>query len=137
MNTDLPDIDPGTRVARQERILTIPLPDAKVEFLCNLDGNVDAVGASLRLSYIPYKSVLDGDGFAAYLKDLPAPDDAPSAMETVAAVILDDLNNELVPRWLQLVLTRQRQDGTVQRVLVEDKQPRWDNKTLIGRAGGL
>ncbi len=137
MNTDLEGIEPDIRVARQERILTIPLPDAKVEFLCNLDGTVTAIGAVIRLSYIPYKSVLDGDGFAAYLKDLPAPDNAASAMETVAAVILDDLNNELVPRWLQLVLTREHPDGTVQRVLVEDKQPRWDNKTLIGRAGGL
>lgn len=137
MNSDPSQIESDTRVARQERILTIPLPDAKVEFLCRLDGTVAAVGASLRLSYIPYKSVLDGDGFAAYLKDLPAPDEAASAMETTAAIILDDLNNELVPRWLQLVLTRERQDGTVQRVLVEDKQPRWDNKALIGRAGGL
>jgi len=125
------------RVARQESIATHPLPDATVEFLCNLECRLATVDATIRLTYVPYKSVLSADGFAAYLKELPKPGNAANVLERYAAMMLDDLNNELVPRWLQLVLTRQRDDGTVQRVLVEDKQPRWNNKVLLARARGI
>jgi len=125
------------RVARQEQIATHPLPAGRVEFLCSLEGHLPALDATAALTYIPYKNVLSAEDFTAYLKDLPAPEDRATAMEALAAIILDDLNNELVPRWLQLVLTRYNTDGTVQRVLVEDKQPRWDNKTLLRRAQGI
>jgi len=131
--TDAPD----NRVARQERITTHPLPASTVEFLCHLEGRIAAIDATVNLSYVPYKNILAAETFADYLTELPVPDDTASALETSAAVILDDLNNELVPRWLQLVLTRHRADGTVQRVLVEDKQPRWNNKVLLSRAKGL
>lgn len=129
------DID--NRVARQESITTHPLPDATVEFLCNLESDLPAINATIRLTYVPYKNVLSADCFAAYLKELPQPGDAANVLERYAAMMLDDLNNELVPRWLQLVLTRRRDDGTVQRVLVEDKQPRWNNKVLLARAQSI
>lgn len=130
-------VEIDNRVARQESIKTHPLPDDTVEFLCNLESHLATINATIRLTYVPYKSVLPADGFAAYLKELPQPDDVAIVLESYAAMMLDDLNNELVPRWLQLVLTRQRDDGTVQRVLVEDKQPRWNNKVLLDRALGI
>ena len=42
-------------------------------------------------------------------------------------MVLDDLNSELVPRWIQvLVLTHEEGE-----VLVEDRQPDWDNASLL------
>lgn len=125
------------RVARQERISVDPLPKAAVEFLCHLESNLPEIGVYVRLSYVPYKAALSAEMFTAYLNDLPIPENQECLLEACAALILDDLNNELVPRWLQLVLTRGLEDGTVQSVLVEDKQPRWDNKVLLGRAQGI
>ena len=130
-------IDGENRVARQERIALDPLPSTTVEFLCHLESNLPQMGAFVRLSYVPYKAALSAEAFSSYLNDIPVPEESASALETCAAVILDDLNNELVPRWLQLVLTRGLEDGTVQTVLVEDKQPRWDNKVLLARAQGI
>ena len=52
--------------------------------------------------------------------------------ESFAAAILDQLNNELVPRWIHVTVTH----GNMQ-VTMEDRQPLWDNQQLIARLGAL
>ena len=47
----------------------------------------------------------------------------------LAACILDDLNNELVPRWVRVRLTSTLDQGTTQAELVmEDRQPNWTGR---------
>jgi 7-cyano-7-deazaguanine reductase len=45
--------------------------------------------------------------------------------------VLDDLNNELVPRWVEL--TVERDAPLPHRVVIEDRQPNWDNPQLMAR----
>ena len=51
-------------------------------------------------------------------------------------MILDDVNNEVVPRWVQVTVTApgDRAAGVDGHgVMLEDRQPRWDNPALLSR----
>ncbi|MBO43625.1 MAG: hypothetical protein CMM28_07865, partial [Rhodospirillaceae bacterium] len=53
-------------------------------------------------------------------------------LETLALEILDDINNEVVPRWAQIVLNSANdKSSNGHRVLVEDRQPNWENVSLL------
>ena len=71
--------------------------------------------------------------FSAYLAQVPATEDR--LLEETAHLILDDLNNQLVARWVQILLNVPSLDGGVpaHRVLLEDRQPQWDNPSLLTR----
>ena len=50
--------------------------------------------------------------------------------------MLDDVNNELIPRWAQVELTAGPGDaGDCHGVIIEDRQPGWDNPALLARHG--
>ena len=57
-----------------------------------------------------------------------------SSIEEFAAAVLADLNNQLVPRWVSVVVTLSRPRGSAEHtVIVEDRQPNWDNRALLAR----
>jgi 7-cyano-7-deazaguanine reductase len=129
--------------AARRPIETIVNPDPRVDYLVRLDGAVGALGAGsgngetgaqVRLVFVPDKRILPGDAFPTYLARLAEREEATGGEpERLALRILDDLNDELVPRWLQVTITTA--DG--RRVLVEDRQPKWDDKALLARVQGL
>ena len=53
-------------------------------------------------------------------------------LESLGLSILSDLNNELVPRWVQVAVSS-TSAGMNHRVTLEDRQPRWDNPGLLAR----
>jgi hypothetical protein len=108
-----------TLVSLQE----LPNPDVRHDYMVRLDG---AVGddARLTLHYVPDRSIADAGGFDAYLHALSEiRHDTPEAL---AARVLEDVNNALVPRWMRVTVIR---PGHA--VLIEDSQPEWENEALI------
>jgi NADPH-dependent 7-cyano-7-deazaguanine reductase QueF len=51
--------------------------------------------------------------------------------ESLALAILDDINNEAVPRWARVRITTRTHGGLHHQVTVEDHQPRW-RPTWVG-----
>ncbi len=89
---------------------------------------------TLTLRYVPDRYVLAPSSLEVYLKTIGELDWP--GLEKAATVIRDDINNEVVPRWLQVSLCAPvNAQGTVQHhdILLEDQQPKWDNPSLLSR----
>lgn len=80
---------------------------------------------------VPDRQILACDGLDGYL-DIVATE-AGRGLEALTVTMFDDLNNQLIPRWLSLSLS----DGS-RTVCVQDGQPNWRNEALLTaiHAGG-
>tara|TARA_Y100000813_G_scaffold185391_1_gene157229 strand:- start:1036 stop:1419 length:384 start_codon:yes stop_codon:yes gene_type:complete len=114
-----------------------PNPDRNLDLVSTLSGRLAALGASVdvALRYVPDALVLRPGAFAAYLTTLENAD-WPSH-ENLAATILQDVSNELVPRWVQIATQMGDPGRPEHRVLVEDRQPHWDNPALLNHLHSL
>ena len=120
----------GTLISlRRARLKTEPNPARKLDYLVGLAHGLDD-GTRVEVRYVPDKRVLTEGVFADYVTAISR--DGAAAIEAQAATLLDDLNNELVPRWIAVSVARGGH-----RVLCEDRQPNWDNPSLLARLGGL
>ena len=133
----LEDEEVSSRVQRQAAIETQPNPNPALDYLCQLDGNLgDATATRVSLRYVPGKLVMNTEALGLYLCNVDP--GGGQSLEALAAVILDDLNNELVPRWIQVILIADDHSlDRGHRVLLEDRQPKWDNPTLLSRIIGF
>lgn len=110
-------------------LLCKPNPDTALDYLIAIDDCIPESDWSIRLRYVPDKLVLEPAALAHYAEHLMARDhDGPEAL---ALTILADLNNEIVPRWVEVVCANRH--ASQHRVLVEDRQPNWDNPALLAR----
>ncbi len=82
----------------------------------------------VEIRYVPGKQVLLEDGSASYWSHMDG--FAAAAPEELAAIILGDFNNEIVPRWLQVTVSN---EDSGHRVTVIDQQPDWQNAGLLAR----
>lgn len=122
------------RLARQQRIRTERNPLPRVDYLCRVLGRAGADGVRVELRYVPDKLLLQEPAFVDYLSAMPEA----KTLESLAAMILDDLNNELVPRFVQIrVLAAASGPDAGHAVLLEDRRPRWDNPALLARLPGF
>jgi len=90
--------------------------------------------AALCLRYVPDRLILAGAAVEAYLAALGS--EPWGSLEALAAAALEDLNNELVARWLHLTVRVEHRAGKrheAHRVTLEDRQPGWDNPELLAR----
>ena len=120
-----PEARDGDRPAERRRGQLSPdaNPDQAIDYLVRLDGRLTAE-TTLTVSYVPDKLIVARATFEAYLaalgeQDWPTP-------EALAVATLGDFNNELVPRWVSVIVERDRHQ-----VVVEDRQPGWQNPTLL------
>ncbi|MPY74118.1 MAG: hypothetical protein GEU87_07640 [Alphaproteobacteria bacterium] len=105
-------------------------PRADIDYAVAFDGRTGG-GGLVQLTFVPDKLLLEAGAFDAYLAGFDA--DAASAVEPLALDILDDINNEIVPRWVRVVVSMPR-DGSAARmhkVVAEDRQPNWDNPRIL------
>lgn len=114
---------------RREFLTTATNPDARHDYLVELHGE-PAPGTRLTLRYVPDRAVATPDGVAAYLGALSG-SAATAGPEALAVAVLDDLNNELIPRWVEV--TVERTLPVRQRVVIEDRQPDWENPHFFAR----
>lgn len=113
--------------ARRTLLLTRPNPGGTLDYVVTLDGRPAAEGARVTLRYVPDRLVLEAAAFADYLASLDA---AAQGIEELVVTVLADINDVLVPRWLQIAATTRSGDH---RAAVEDCQPRWNNTLLLQR----
>ncbi len=118
---------------------TSPSPDAAHEYLVELNGPLGP-NINCHLRYVPDRLILNPASLAHYREGLLGllDDTAPPPLEGLAIAILDDLNNELIPRWLQIHLAYAEGNHLpTHRVALEDSQPNWSNASLLGRVPAL
>ncbi|MCW2243043.1 hypothetical protein [Azospirillum canadense] len=113
---------------RRALLTSAPNPDTRHDYLVDLEGE-PLPGTRLTVRYVPDRLVLNPAGFIGYLGDLSTL--TGGGLEALALTVLDDLNNELVPRWAEI--TVERPAPVPHRVVVEDRQPGWDNPHLFAR----
>jgi len=104
-----------------------PSPDPRHDYVVELAA-VAPDGLRVRVRYIPDREVLEADGLT---RRLALATGAPA--ERTALELIDDLLNELLPRWVEVGVER---DGPPsERVIVEERRPDWDNPELTRRLG--
>lgn len=126
--------------ARRAPLATAASPgSSRLDYVVSLTGRVAHAAypapLAIVLRYVPDRWTLDPASFARYLDAL---DDAGLAtLEAVGVAILEDVNNEVVPRWIQVAAATGDEDEPAGRlgVLLEDRQPKWDNPALLSRLG--
>lgn len=80
--------------------------------------------AAVKVRYVPDRLTATAESAASYFAAL----DANASVEVVALMVLDDFNNELVPRWIEVSV---RRDQPLRHwAQVEDRQPGWDNPLI-------
>ena len=119
---------------RREHLRVARNPRPGLEFIVTLEGRmtVAAFGAPVEvgLRYIPERDIVAPGALGDYLEALSA-HPWPS-LEDLGQILLGDINSELVPRWAQVKLSG-RVDGQLHSVVLEDRQPKWDNPKLMSR----
>ena len=102
---------------------SVPAPSTALTAMIEL-----ASESGLRLRYVADRLVLTPGSFLAYLEARQR--DAREILpEAYAISVAEDVANEIVPKWLQVTFTTG--DELRHSVRVEDRQPGWDNPTLL------
>lgn len=110
---------------RRESLQTAANPDARHDYLVDVATSTPD-GTRLWLRYVPDREVLDTTSVRGYVYALPQ-----LGLEALALTVIDDLANELVPRWVEVIA--ERTSPVLHRVTIEDRQPDWDNVALLNR----
>ncbi len=123
---------------RRNLLNTSATPETRRDFIVVLRTRFtwpdESSGVSVRVRYIPDRQLLSIQSLETYLAALA--EEAFRSLEAVATVVLDDINNEIVPRWAQITMSTIPQDSATvpgHEVIVEDRQPNWDNPELLSR----
>jgi len=124
--------------ARRSLLSAVRNPDSKLEYVISISGHMTPFDSDQRsgvvLRYVPDRLILDPPAFGRYL-DAMGSFQWPS-LEEAAVTLLNDISNELVARWVQVsVIAPQHIDPGIHShdVLLEDRQPNWDNAGLLAR----
>ena len=105
---------------------TTPNPNPKLDYLTELRKQLSST-LSITLTYVPDKLLLRPEAFIGYLEvALPT---LAEPYESFAHVFLEDVNNEVVPRWLRVVVISER--IPTRRIVLIDSQPNWNNASLL------
>ncbi|EKV25882.1 hypothetical protein C882_3639 [Caenispirillum salinarum AK4] len=109
-------------------------PEPGLDYLVTLRAPL-STGAAVEVRYVPDREVLDAAALGAYLDALPGQDAA--GPEALAALLLGDLLNELLPRWVRVAVTPPPLGELTQSIVMEDRRPGWDNPPLLARLAPL
>lgn len=111
-------------------------PDTHTDYVVGIEAETPPLpglgGVRVTLRYVPDKLILGPvclDGYLSALACHPW-----TTLEDLALALRDDLNDVLVPRWLELSIHPMEALSAFRHgVLVEDRQPHWHNPTLLAR----
>ena len=125
-------------IERRNLLSTAKNPDPKLDYVASLSGYMAQLGTHQRslvvLRYVPDRLILEPSAFGRYLEAMGTI--TWSSLENAAATLLNDINNELVARWVQVSVSApdQMHPGIASHdVLLEDHQPNWENAGLLSR----
>lgn len=100
-----------------------------VDYISILESNPETAALGLTIKYAPDKLIFTSqsfDNYATLLRDVTF-----HSLEEFTLTVLSDINNEVVPRWCQIVVWRPGNGNSRHSVVVEDRQPKWDNAALL------
>ena len=128
--------------SRERRALlpTRPNHAANLDYVISVGFALPLAGGEARLfvRYVPDRTLLDTELLEPYLQAVAAAqngDTDSEAVEPAAVMVLGDLASELVARWVQVLVRRDGPDGSdgsgAEEILVEDRQPNWNNAPLL------
>jgi len=126
---------------RRGHLKTLANPGGSRDYVAGLRGTVQAFGAGpatrVSIHYVPDRAIVEPAAFGRYLETLTAAEW--SSLEALATAVLGDFANELVARWTRVVVTAP--EGAypgvgAHQVIIEDRQPGWDNPALLSRLPG-
>ncbi len=113
---------------RRDVLETLPAPQPRHDAVVVLEN--DCMGAKLRLRYVPDRDVLVPESLSRYvgaLARMPF-----SSLEETAQTILEDVNDQVIPNWIEVTLSRAG-DEMRHEVRIEDRQPNWKERGLLDR----
>lgn len=84
----------------------------------------------IRLRYVPDRDILCPDSLVTYLDVMWKIKDV--SLEETAQTILEDINDQVIPSWLEVRLSKQT-EHTEHDVQIEDRQPHWKDRGLLDR----
>lgn len=120
----MPDANPDAArlLARRNCLTTQANPREDLDYKITVTRRMDtSVGAlDLELSTIPDRWVLAPDALDRWIDHVAQVQWI--GLGDLAGALLDDINNEMVPRWARVALTTK--DGE-QSLVVSDQQPQW------------
>lgn len=123
---------------RRRHLTVRPNPDAKLDYVSTVTGGFTGTSAGsdvrIELRYVPDRVILEAESFATYLENLAV--QPWESVEQLATMILDDINNEVIARWVQIsveFVTQATDRSREHRVFVQDSQPNWKNPDLLQR----
>ncbi|NQW00057.1 MAG: hypothetical protein HQ483_10200 [Rhodospirillales bacterium] len=113
-------------------------PDPARDYVTAMSGHIATsdpqMSYAVRLRYVPDRLILEPDNISAYFARLSA---CPwPSLEALTTALLGDIQNELVPRWVQIyteIRWSQNAHLDLQSTLAEDRQPGWKNDDLLAR----
>ncbi|SOD99967.1 hypothetical protein [Caenispirillum bisanense] len=126
----LPVADPAPRRAL---LRLADNPEPALDYMVTLTATLPD-GGGLVVRCVPDRAVLDTTALPEYLAAVP-----PGRPEATATLILGDLANELLPRWLRVAVTAPAPGpgGIGHTVVMEERRPRWDNPALLAQLAPL
>jgi hypothetical protein len=108
---------PEARLERRRLLVSEANPGGPLDYLVLLDAALGAIGAvdvQVRIAYVPDRDILQPGALETYLGVLSK--QPWLSLEAMALAILDDLNNEIVPRWIMVQLKGGRRAGEPQTI---------------------
>ena len=123
-------------IQRREKLITGANPDQRMDYVSTLSGTLvwGDGRAQVTVRYVPDKLVLVSDSLGPYLVGL---EETPwESLEALATAIMDDIINELVARWIQIGIAAPTSNAPGvegHSVMLEDRQPKWENGSLLSR----
>lgn len=123
---------------RRGHLKTLPNPGGSLDYVAGLQGTVQAFGLGpatrVAIHYVPDRAIVEPAAFGRYLETLTSVEWG--SLEELATAVLGDFVDALVARWMRVVVTSPegayRGVGTHE-VMIEDRQPGWDNPALLSR----
>ena len=113
-------------------------PDRNLDYVVDMKGHASYPGgagrSTIEIRYVPDKWILRTGALDNYFKALGMVEW--TSVEEIATTILNDLSNEIVCRWIQVIVSAPDDEHpSVDRhnVMIEDQQPGWDNPRLLDR----
>lgn len=126
---------------RRALLITKTNPDRSLDYIVTLSGHLPSSHMSgggerqrIVLRYVPDKLVLQTHALGVYFEALAQTTWANP--EDLAVTVLTDVNNEVITRWIEVAVNvpeRIHHAIDTHGVVIEDRQPGWDNPALLRR----
>ena len=125
---------------RRAFLITSNNPDESLDYITGLQGALLALENKqqtiISIYYVPDRLIIPPESFSKYLKALSKQNW--ENLEELTTTVLSDLSNQLVARWICVKGTASEGSDPELRaheVLIEDRQPEWDNPSLLLQSG--